>query len=71
MQRTLLVLALGLLLGSYVAAQETPTTSPPPADPAVMAKLDQILANQQALLKRLDAVDAELKVIKVRASQKH
>jgi len=72
MQRALIVLALGLLIGTYVFAQETPTTSETtPTDPVVLAKLDQILANQQTLLKRFDAVDAELKIIRVRASQKH
>ena len=71
MTRSLLLgLATALMLSTGYAADE-PSTAPPPTDPAVLAKLDQILANQDHLAKRLDAIDAELQIIKIRASRKH
>ena len=68
-----LVLGCALVIGvSYAADQPAPaTTSAPSNNAAVLDKLDQVLANQEQVFKRLDAIDEELRIIKVRASQKH
>ena len=73
MRNSLLVLGLALLLGGGAFAAETTATSITTStvaktDPAVLAKLNQILANQEDILKRFDAIDEELRIIKVRAS---
>ena len=68
-----LVLGCALLVGVSAAAdQPAPaTTAAPSSNAAVLDKLDHILANQDQVFKRLDAIDEELRIIKVRASQKH
>ena len=38
---------------------------------AISAKLDRILDQQETVLHRLDAIDEQLKIIKIRASQKY
>ena len=70
MRYMLLGLAVALVMGIGHAADQ-PATAPPPTDAAVMEKQDQVLANQQQLFARLDAIDKELKIIKIRASRKH
>ncbi len=69
MRYLLLALGCALVLGvSYAADQPAPA---PAVDAVVIDKLDRILANQDQMFKRLDAMDEELRIIKIRASQKH
>ena len=68
-----LVLGCALLMG-VSNADDPPapsTTAAPSANAAVIEKLDHVLANQEQVFKRLDAIDEELRIIKIRASQKH
>ena len=39
-------------------------------DPAVSQKMNQVVENQEKILKKLDEIKAELEVIKVRASNR-
>lgn len=70
MRSLLIGLVAAALLWSVGYAADKPATAPPPTDPAVLQKLDQILANQDQLFKRLDVIDKELYIIKIRASRK-
>ena len=74
-----LITVLGLLLcvgGSQ--AEDQPAGTPADATPApsvslddaTKAKLDKIMATQEDILKRLDAMSQELYVINIRASQR-
>lgn len=40
------------------------------AESDVLRKLDAVIAKQDEILKRLDAVQAELQIVKVRATQR-
>lgn len=59
------------LVLSVAAVAEPPAATPSVSDPVVVAKLDQILSNQQELFRRLEAIDEELKIIKIRSSRRH
>jgi len=69
MRYVLVALAVMLMMQLGSAADQPAPPSFRPADPTVLAKLEQILANQERLFQRLDAIDAELKIIKVRATR--
>ena len=78
----LLALGLGLHAAGFAQDEETAARSTRPrsatrssqqgggADAKLDAKLDEILANQQRILARLDEVMEELKIIKIRATLK-
>ena len=73
MRYLLVVVFAGLALGVGYAAGQTTTAAPQPSNDtgAILAKLDQVLAKQEQLVQRFDAVDEQLRIITVRASQKH
>ena len=56
------LLAIGLVGAATKESVKTDTT-------AIDKKLDQILANQQTILSRFDAVMEELRIIKVRSTR--
>ena len=69
-----LIACLMCLIAGLGIADELPAPNaavPTESATAISAKLDRILDKQEDMLHRLDAIDEQLKVIKVRASQKH
>ena len=70
MRYMLMGLAAALLVSVGYAADQREAAAPA-TDPAVLTKLDQIIATQERLSAQLDAMSQELYIIKVRASQKH
>jgi hypothetical protein len=50
-------------------APATKSSRPSKTEDALERKLDEVLANQKAILQKFDAVMEELRVIKIRATQ--
>ena len=74
MMRYGLIVVLVCWIAGVGYAVEPPTldvAAPTESAVTISAKLDRILDKQEDMLHRLDAIDEQLRIIKVRTSQKH
>jgi hypothetical protein len=67
-----LIAGLGLVAATSSAGKADPSKSAGSTtdEKRILQKLDQILENQTQILQRLDAVMEELRIVKIRATQK-